>query len=421
MKSNILFCLVFAVHLSPILLHSQSIIIEGEIRPRTEYQDGYIKPIPKANDPGIFTSQRTRLGFSFRSGVLNTQITLQDARVFGQYGTSSTEASTGIYEAWSELLLAPGLTFKLGRQNIKYDDNRLFSAPTWNLLGTSHELALIKYNINDYQFHLAIGYNNNKEIAIETMYTPITKYRMLSYLWLSKPIYNGVTLSGIIIDEGLQDTVGLGNQYKKIAMNQAITYGGNLQYQDDEKPLSVLITSYFQSGKNNVGLKMDGKLLAIKTDYKFSSSLTSNLGIDYISGDTNGNSDGKQRNFKKLYGANHHFNGTMDYWNNPAIEGLVDYYGGIQYIINKKLCVDGTFHVFNTDTQLKSGGKDLGSELDLLLNYKMNEWTCLQGGYCMYFYSKNTSIAKGMNPTTQIRTPQYAYLSLCIKTTFFKN
>ena len=123
----VLFFLFFTT--VPNLLKSQTVVIDGEIRPRTEYRDGYTKPILTTNDPGIFTSQRTRLGLTFTSGILTTQITLQDARVFGQFSNTSTDATTGIYEAWAEMLLIPGGSLKLGRQIIKYDDNRLFSAP----------------------------------------------------------------------------------------------------------------------------------------------------------------------------------------------------------------------------------------------------------------------------------------------------
>jgi hypothetical protein len=191
-------------------LNAQNVVIDAEIRPRTEFQDGFKTPILSANDPGIFTSQRTRLGFTFTSGLLTTQITVQDARVLGQFATSSSDATTGIYEAWADMLLMPGGSFKIGRQPVKYDDNRLFSAPAWSITGTTHDLALFKYSINDFQAHLGLAYNNNKEIASETFYTQGSKYRSMSFLWLASPVYKGFALRGIVVDEGLQDTLRLG-------------------------------------------------------------------------------------------------------------------------------------------------------------------------------------------------------------------
>ena len=427
MKKSFIIALFLSVILAPQMTIAQTVVIDGEIRPRMEYQDGYSKPILATNDPGIFTSQRTRLGMTFTSGLLTTQITLQDSRVFGQYSNTATDATTGIYEAWAEMLLMAGGTLKVGRQTMKYDDNRLFSAPAWSLTGTTHDLLLFKYNINDFQAHLGLAYNSNSETASETFYTPGDKYRSMGYLWLSAPTYNGFTLTAIAVAEGVQDTTGFGIiKYKKTALNQAITYGGNLKYTDKNVPFSALATAYFQAGKSSLGKTMEGKLLAIKADYAFTSSISASLGTDYLSGDNNGTTDGVQSNFKKLYGANHTFNGYMDYWNTPLTQGLLDYYGSATAKIGTKLSLEGDYHIFNSEFSGKNKkgiafGKDLGSEFDLLVTYKLNPWTSVQGGYCRYFSNNNTLAAKDITTTATvpaIRTPQWAYVMFTIKPTF---
>ena len=55
-------------------------------------------------------------------------------------------------------------------------------------------------------------------------------------------------------------------------------------------------------------------------------------------------------------------------------------------------------------------GKDIGSELDFLVTYKINSWSTVQGGYCHYFDTKNTLIAKSISTTADIRSPQWAYV-----------
>jgi len=422
-----IFILVLIIELLSLkqLINGQIIVIDGEIRPRTEYQDGYSTPLTKVNDPGTFITQRTRLNLSYSSGSFNTLITLQDARIFGQDANASSTATVGIYEAWADVLLFPGARFKIGRQALKYDDNRLFSAPAWSNTGTSHDMALIKYAINDWQVHLAMAYNNKTAISSETFYIPGAKYRMMNFLWLSKPLFKGISLSALAIDEGMQDTVGIGAGYKKIDMNHCYTFGGNLKYQETEVPLSGLATAYFQTGKSAAGKTMTGKLLALKIDYIFSDALSANIGTDYLSGDENGTTDGIQSNFKKLYGADHTFNGFMDYWNTPVKEGLLDYYAGGTAKASKNLCFDLAYHLFNTDKPLKSGGlevgKDIGSEFDLLVTYKINSWSTVQGGYCMYFDTINTLIAKRMTANSSLRTPQWAYVMFTFKPTFLKN
>ena len=144
---------------------SQTVVIDGEIRPRIENRDGLSKPLLTTNDPGISAIQRTRLGATFTSGLLTSQITIQDSRTYGQNPNASSDATTGIFEAWAEMLLMPGGSLKIGRQVIKYDDNRLFSGSDWSNTGTSHDAALFKYCVNDFQGHLGFAYNNNAIIS----------------------------------------------------------------------------------------------------------------------------------------------------------------------------------------------------------------------------------------------------------------
>ena len=427
MKKSFIFFLFLAIEFTTQFTYAQTVVIDGEIRPRVEDRDGFTKPLLTTNDLGISTIQRTRLGVTFTSGLLTSQITIQDSRTFGQYPNASSDATTGIFEAWAEMVLVPGGSLKIGRQALKYDDNRLFSACDWSNTATSHDAAIFKYCVNDFQGHLGFAYNNNAILSSETYYTPKSNYRFLGYLWLTKDIVNGLNLSLIGVDEGVQDTVGTKNgaNYLKINMNHAYTFGGNLKFLDASLPVSALATAYFQSGKNSTGSKMNGKLLALKVDYKFIDAISVNVGTDFVSGDNNA-TDGVQSNFKKLYGSEHNFYGLMDYWDVALTQGLLDYYVGASGKIGKNLNLTATYHVFNSEYAGKNKkgiafGKDLGSEIDLTVNYKLNTWSTIQAGWSTYFTNKNTLIAKDMmNSATApaIRTPQWAYVMFTIKPKF---
>ena len=428
MKTTIIRLLLCIPGFLPAALMAQTVVIDGEIRPRVEERDGFTKPSLEANDPGVSAIQRTRLGLTFTSGLLNTQITLQDSRTFGQNPNASSDATTGIFEAWAEMVLVPGGTLKVGRQTLTYDDKRLFSASTWSNTGTSHDMALFKYCLNDFQGHIGLAYNNNAVISTETYYTPKSNYRYMGFVWLSKDIVKGLNLSLIGVDEGVQDTIGTKNgvNYLKTNMYHAYTYGGNLKFSNPDLPISALATAYFQGGKNISGSKMNGSQLAINIDYKFSGVLSANIGSNYISGD-NSTTDGIQSNFKKLYGTDHSFNGSMEYWKVPLTQGLLDYYVGAAGKINKDLSLEGTFHLFDSEYSGKNKkniafGKNLGSELDLVVNYKLNTWTAVQAGWSTYFANYNTLVSKDLITSTTvspvIRTPQWAYVMLTIKPVF---
>jgi hypothetical protein len=162
---------------------------------------------------------------------------------------------------------------------------------------------------------------------------------------------------------------------------------------------------------------MNGKLLALKLNYAFSGAMQASLGVDFLSGDDDG--DAKVSNFRKLYGADHTFNGYMDYWSVPNAKGLVNYYASIQAQISKKLRLELSYHYFDTDKYLsnKAGlmGKHLGSEVDVLLSYKKSKYLELQGGYCRYFANDYTLLAKGMAANTHIRNQQWLYVMLTLK------
>lgn len=428
MKTKITRSLLCIVGFIPLVLMAQTVVIDGEIRPRVEYRDGFTKPLPETNDPGVSAIQRTRLGMTFTSGLLNTQITLQDSRTFGQNPNASTDATTGIFEAWAEMVFMPGGSLRVGRQTLTYDDKRLFSASTWSNTGTSHDMALFKYSVNDFQGHIGVAYNNNAIISSETYYTPKSYYRYMGFVWLTKDIVNGLNVSLIGVDEGVQDTIGTKNwvNYLKTNLYHVYTYGGNLKFSNPALPVSALATAYFQAGKNISGSKMNGSQLALNIDYKFSSVLSANIGGNYISGDNNA-TDGTQSNFKKLYGTDHSFNGSMEYWKIPLNQGLLDYYAGVSGKINKDLSLEGTFHLFDSEypgvnKNKIAFGKDLGSELDVVVNYKLNTWTNVQAGWSTYFTNNNTLISKDiMNSATvtpATRTPQWAYVMLAIKPVF---
>ena len=431
MKTTITRFLLCMIGFIPGILLAQTVVIDGEIRPRVEVRDGFTKPSLETYDPGVSAIQRTRLGMTFTSGLLNTQITLQDSRTFGQNPNASSDATTGIFEAWAEMVLIPGGQLKIGRQTLTYDDKRLFSASSWSNTGTSHDMALFKYCVNDFQGHIGVAYNNNAIISTETYYTPKSNYRYMGFVWLTKEIISGLNVSLIGVDEGVQDTIGTKNgvNYLKTNMYHAYTYGGNLKFSNAALPITALATAYFQGGKSILGSKISSSQLAINIDYKISAVLSATIGSNYISGDNN-STDGIQSNFKKLYGTDHSFNGSMEYWKAPLTQGLLDYYAGISGKINKDLSLEGTFHLFDSEysglnKKKIAFGKNLGSELDIVLNYKLNTWTSVQAGWSTYFTTNNTLVAKDIITSSTvkpvIRTPQWAYLMLTVRPTFLNN
>ena len=108
--------------------------------------------------------------------------------------------------------------------------------------------------------------------------------------------------------------------------------------------------------------------------------------------------------------------GSMEYWTTPPAQGLSDLYFGIETKPLEKLKADLTFHKFDLAKRPAVGNKDLGSELDLTVNYDVFPEFSVQGGYSTYFLTDAVKTAKKI--TTKVDTPTWAYVMLTFKPAF---
>ncbi len=417
-----------------ITLYAQELYIGLELRPRAEYRSGYGSPITCKEDPGGFMLQRTRLMLGYKNSVLKTGVTIQDSRTFGEAGTNSepvnTSGTLSIQEAWAKLLLIPGASVTIGRQALKYDDKRIFSDANWSNTGTSHDLVLFSYELESLlTANLGLAYNNDKAISKESIYSGSTKYRYLGYLWISKPIGANWLISALAMDEGIQHTktdpvTGNLTYDKTVDMYHRYITGGNIKFLNKNLPFDLFATAYFQFGKATASKDIHSYLLALKMNYTCSPKLIITIGSDLYSGD-DGKDEQMIKTFQWLYGAPHSFNGTMDYWIAPMPkQGLIDVYGQVAGLVNRKLGYELCYHVFNTSKEIirndAAHGTSLGSEIDFRLTYKMNSWVSLEGGWSSYFLNDNSRYLKTNSANTDTHAPGWAYLMLTIKTDQFK-
>lgn len=412
---------------------AQELSMNAELRPRAEYRSGYGSPITDSSSPAGFMLQRSRLGFGFKNAYLKTNFTIQDSRTYGEAGVNSeavsSSGSLSVYEAWADILLIPGGSVAIGRQALKYDDNRIFSAANWSNTGTAHDVVVFKYELeNSFTGNLGFAYNNDKAISKETMYSAATKYRYMGYLWISKPLTPGLLFTALALDEGIQKTTtdasGTTTYSSKVDMYHRYTAGGNLKYQNPSCPFDFLATAYFQFGKTTATKNLNASLLALKMNYKLTPAFIGTLGADLYSGD-DGKDTSKSKTFNWLYGAPHSFNGYMDYWTaSLPTQGLVDYYGQVAGNLTKKFSYEVGYHLFDTAKEVEYSsakhGKSLGSELDIKLSYKMNSCVSVEGGWGTYFLSDNSRYLKLKAADAKSRTPNWAYISLTIKPDVFK-
>ena len=114
--------------------------VDGEFRTRAELRNGYKELASESNYLNLLSGQRSRLIMNFKDTGYSFRFTMQDARVWGQNGNMGTNA---IYEAWAEISPSSNFSFRLGRQALSYDDQKILSSRNFSNSGASYDAALL--------------------------------------------------------------------------------------------------------------------------------------------------------------------------------------------------------------------------------------------------------------------------------------
>ena len=167
--------------------------LNAEYRPRAEVRSGYSQPLAKDLSPDLLMMQRVRLNAAYKSKLINARLSIQDSRVFGEANQKGAAVNKDVkapnlflYEAWAELVFPKGIAFRIGRQALSYDDQRLLSVCNWNNTGSAHDLALLTYRFNGFKADLGYAYNNDQSNPLTSDYDYGTTsfYKTMAYLWL---------------------------------------------------------------------------------------------------------------------------------------------------------------------------------------------------------------------------------------------
>jgi hypothetical protein len=420
-------------------MYSQEVIISGELRPRYEYQHGYKTLFPDGEIAGNFVSQRTRLNAYYANTSFVTYLSLQDVRVWGDVDQLNTKDINGlaIHEAWGQIKFYDFLSLKLGRQEIIYDDQRIFGSVDWAQQARSHDAAIFKFSFaKKNKLDIGFAYNAMRETIYKVDYTK-ANYKTIQ--WLHYHLDFGKSgLSFLFLNNGLAydnnpvDTI----VEQKVAFSQ--TFGPRYTYKNDK--ININAAAYYQGGKNAKNKNLSAYYFAAEVNFSLVKSFTFGLGGEYLSGTpTIGQAD-KNKNdqsFLPLYGTNHKFNGFMDYFfvgNHAGNVGLMDIFLPLKYTI-KKITFQFTPHYFMSAATVSSlsivGGTEtwvdysngLGTEIDFTINWAVTNSVAITGGYSQMFATETMQVVKypkEVSADYYQNTNNWAYIMVIFKPTFFK-
>lgn len=371
---------------------SGQLSMAGQVRTRTEYRNGLGVLRPKANDASFFTSQRTRLSFNYNSGRIVLQTSVQDVRVWGQDASTISNADgyrLGVHEAWAEIILANKkdssfkkapvdyFSFRIGRQELLYDDSRLLGNLDWLQQGRRHDVALFKLLNKGWQVDAGFAFNQNTDVFNYngTYYTPANlapsvkdskgflvatppglvplmngtgtssksgnpalvnppstngmnqNYKTLQFLYAART-FKSTRLTGLILADHfgkyILDSVQTsdvngpgyvyGRRYNQKGAHSRITTGLLVNSAlNKKKSMALTAGVYYQAGKDKDGVELSAYTSTLGLALT-KGRLSYTLGWDYVSGNDAFSSSTTNHRFDPLYGTPHKFWGFMDYF-----------------------------------------------------------------------------------------------------------
>ena len=372
--------------------------LNGEFRPRSEYRHGFQSLMNPNENAAFFISQRTRINADFREDNYSFGFSLQDIRVWGEVPQlNRTDFNSSVHEAWAELRISDNSSIKAGRQEIIYDNSRIFGNVDWAQQGRSHDAAIIKLaGEGGLLVNAGFAFNQESERNRGTFYN-LNNYKTFQYIWINNK-WQTIEASFLLLNNGMQHSPD------RTVFSQ--TTGARALYSPGSSSLSAAV--YLQSGKDVFNRTLSAYYIALHYELPIDQTASLNAGFELLSGtnqaDMQNPAINRNNSFTPLYGTNHMFNGHMDYFyvgNHIDNVGLRDIYGGLT--INPGKWSGGfRIHVFTSDALLNDPGSPgetmpryLGTELDVFAGFSLYQAVTLRIGYSQMFASESMEVLKG--------------------------
>ncbi len=378
-------------------LSAQQLDLSAEVRPRFENRHGYKTLINTNVDGANFISQRSRLNFNFKNDKLKFGLVLQNVRVWGDVSTlSSGDSQISFHQAWAEAILSDKVSLKFGRQEIIYDDHRIFGNVGWAQQARSHDAFLVKFKTSKTsKLDLGFAVNADGQLLTDALYSNAAGYKAFQYAWFHNK-FKKSALSLLFLNTGIEYLDGSSNQ----TIDYMQTIGGRYTFKSGK--INGNAAGYFQSGKSR-NADVNAGYFGAYLGYKATDNFSFGLAIDYLSGKDMNDSSTDVKSFAPLFGTNHKFNGWMDYFyvgNHANSVGLSDINVTLAYKKDKfsaKLIphfFSAAADVYNGTTKMDS---NLGTEIDLVLGYKIAKDIMFKAGYSNMSATSSMEVLKGGN------------------------
>lgn len=411
--------------------------ISGEVRPRFEYRHGFQTLSDSAMSPGAFVDQRTRINFDYKKDKIEFKVALQDIRIWGNQSqlVNNEDFGVSVHEAYGIAHMTDAWSLKFGRQELVYDDHRIFGNVDWAQQARSHDAVVFQLRKEKLKLDIGGAYNQDKAQNNTTSYTVAKSYKTMQYAWANYKFSEDFNASFLALSLGQQTNFVNTAGQPTYQDNYTLTAGTRLKYKKNKFEFSSNL--FYQMGSTNTwpAKNVSGYLLNLDITYQVTKPILITLGFEMISGnsqtDTTANYAETQRAFNPYFGTNHKFNGLMDYFyvgNHIGSVGLNDAYLGVDYK-KEKYSFGLTAHLFMaqadvldqrellTTGNIKAMNPYLGTELDFSAGFQITTGvTCKLG----YSHLLATSTMEAIKTGSKDAVSNWGYVMVILKPVLFE-
>ena len=386
----------------------------------------------------LLVNDRVRLGFGWERNNISMRIAAQHSGTWFNSGQKNSSSKIALHEAWAKMTFGKGFFAQLGRQELIYDDERLFGKHDWDVTGRAHDAIRLGWGNELHTVHAIASFNQTGDMVDDVLYGMNTRgkklYKNMQTLWYrfgadEAPFH----ISGVFSNQGVSDAKGRGINYMQ-------TFGTYMNY--EMRQFFFDASMYYQVGSDRWNDDVRAFMLSGNAGMQFSPKWRVSVGDDYYSGGDG--MPGTNRTFNPLYGSYHEFLGAMDYFG----YGVLPLYGindlNIKALFKPcpKFDMKMAFHWFATGRPINNFLKDpieelvdpekiaimrryngkyrfaqnLGGEIDLEASYRPWQFVTLRGGLSMMLASETLQLFKGEDAST---FQSWGWLSFDLNTTIF--
>ena len=420
--------------------------IDGQFRTRAQVLHGYKKPVSEKTDAAIHIGQRSRLNLKYQNNKIKTLLSIQDVRIWGDENIVNPTGVKGksfntidVYEAWVEFKTGTMSRLRVGRQEMKYDDQRHISWRNWWDRGQTYDAVLYSYlnKKSGWQVDLNASYNSKAEDLTGNNYSDGT-----DYFGTVNPIltHNFIYLKKSMSPKWYVSLTGIAAGYQKEGttdvINVTYTEGLHLNYNMTKKSTDGIFAKanlFLQNGKNITGKEISANMITALVGYRaMNKRLELSAGLERLSGNDayNTNTDyiKVDHTYNLLYGGRHpYYEGYMDWFIIPKTyfnAGIQTISLNMVYKFNAKNVFKLSYNnVANVNNIIKSTKKlDKGSSLaqffDLTYIKSFDKMIKLQTGFSYGMPSDDFNTLKGIAKPGK---NYFFYTMLTVKPKFFSS